>query len=371
MALQRITAAQAIGTLREFDAVIDARSESEFAEDHLPGAVNWPTLDDAERELIGTEYKQISAFDARKRGAALAARNIAAHIEQHVQALPQRWRPLVYCWRGGQRSGSLATVLAAIGFNVAVLEGGYREFRRAVLDDMETLPATLKYRVLCGRTGSAKSRLLQTLQAMQAQGAQVLDLEALACHKGSVLGPLPGQPQPSQKAFETAVWSALRQFDPARVVFVESESRTVGRLRVPERLLEQMRAAPCVEVQLPLAERVDFLLEDYAHFVQDTELFCQRLSALTEVRGAQQVAAWQALARLASSQDQAPLAQVVQELLLQHYDPVYLRSMQRNYTLFSQASELKLENARQSTLKAAVAELLAPPALEVQALKKR
>jgi len=364
MALHRITAADALAQYGTFDCVIDARSESEYAEDHLPGAVNWPTLNDDERHIVGTEYKQVSPFDARKRGAALAAFNIARHVQTHVLPHPRGWRPLVYCWRGGQRSGALSTVLAEIGFTVRVLEGGYRAFRREVLDQLQTLPATLHYRVLCGPTGSAKSRLLQ---ALAAQGAQVLDLEALACHRGSVLGPLPGQPQPSQKAFETAVWHRLRGFDPARPVFAESESRTIGRLRVPETLLVQLRASPCIRVHMALPARVSFLLQDYPHFVTDAELFCRQLQALTELRGVQTVQRWQALARAqataGSGQDPAapgPLAQVVLELLEQHYDPVYLRSMQRNFTHFAQARDLDLPDASAATLVHSAQALLSP-----------
>lgn len=346
MALKRITATEAIPRLAEFDAIVDARSESEFAEDRLPGAVNWPVLNDEERSLVGTEYKQASPFDARKRGAALVARNIARHVENHVMAHARGWRPLVYCWRGGQRSGALAMVLDQIGFNVHVLEGGYREFRRAVIAKLETLPAPLPLRVVCGRTGSAKSRLLQ---ALAAAGEQVLDLEALACHRGSVLGPLPGQPQPSQKAFETRLWQALRGFDPTRVVWAEGESRTIGRLRIPEPLLLRLRAAPCVQLQMPLAARVDFLLRDYAHFVHDVDSFCERLAALREVRGAEVVERWQAQAR------DGRLAAVVEELLVQHYDPVYQRSMQRNYAGFAAAPALDLADAAPASLAAAAA----------------
>ena len=343
-------AADAIVGLAAFDAVIDARSESEFAEDHLPGAVNWPVLNDAERAAIGTEYKQVSPFDARKRGAALAALNIAHHVQNHVMPLPRTWRPLVYCWRGGQRSGSLALVLDQIGFGVQVLEGGYREFRRAVLADLPTLPATLRFRVLLGRTGSAKSRLLH---ALAAEGAQVLDLEALANHRGSVLGLVPGQPQPSQKAFETAVWQALRSFDPARVVYAEGESRTIGRLRVPEELLVQLRASACVQVQMTVAARVDFLLDDYAHFVNDAEAFCERLQALRELRGADTIERWQQQARAGA------MAPVVEELLTAHYDPVYLKSMQRNFSGFAQAPVVDLVDASASSLAAAARALVA------------
>ncbi|MBI5717047.1 MAG: tRNA 2-selenouridine(34) synthase MnmH [Burkholderiales bacterium] len=361
MAIQRITADTAIERLASFDAVIDARSESEFAEDRLPGARNWPSLDDAERAEIGTVYKQVSAFEARKRGAVLVARNIARHLEQHVvnaaPALPREWAPLVYCWRGGQRSGALATVLDAIGFRVHVLEGGYREFRRAVLRELEVLPARLGFHVLCGRTGSGKSRLLGVLAEA---GAQVLDLEALASHRGSVLGPLPGQPQPSQKAFETALWTAMRRFDPARAVWAESESRTIGRLRVPEALLERLRAAPCLAIEMPLPARVRLLLQDYGHFVQDTESFCERLAALRELRGAETVGRWQALARAGDH------AQVVEELLLQHYDPIYQRSMSRNYAGFAAAQPLELRSGDEAELAAAARALCALHALRAQ-----
>lgn len=345
MALKRINAADVIAGLGGFDTLIDARSEGEFAEDHLPGAVNWPVLNDAERAAVGTEYKQVSPFDARKRGAALVSRNIARIVEAEVMSRPRGWRPLVYCWRGGQRSGSLALVLDQIGFYTQVLEGGYREFRRAVLAELETLPAALQLHVLCGRTGSAKTRLLR---ALAAGGEQVLDLEALACHRGSVLGPEPGQPQPTQKAFDTAVWQALRGFSPTRPVFVESESRLVGRLRVPEALLLRMRAAPCLQVQMPIEARVAFLLEDYAHFVSDTEAFCARLDALRDLQGKETVAAWQAEARAGR------VAGVVQALLQRHYDPVYTKSMQRHFAGLGQAPVLELPGADDRSLAGAL-----------------
>jgi tRNA 2-selenouridine synthase len=349
MALRRITADDAVTRWAAFDTIIDARSESEFALDHLPGAVNWPSLNDAERTLVGTEYKQVSPFDARKRGAVLVARNIATHVERELALKTRDWRPLVYCWRGGQRSGALATVLDHIGFQVHVLEGGYREFRRAVRDQLDTLPARLHLVAVCGRTGSGKSRLLQ---ALAGAGAQVLDLEALACHRGSVLGPLPDRPQPSQKAFETQVWNALRGFDPARPVYVESESRTIGRLRVPEALLLQLRGSACVQLQMPLPARVAFLLEDYAHFVDDVDSFCLRLDALREVCGAEVVGAWKAQAH------QGLLADVVQDLLTRHYDPIYTRSMQRNFTGFGTAPILNVVDGHAATLAVAARELV-------------
>lgn len=344
MGLRRIAAADAIARLAAFDAVIDTRSASEFALDRLPGAVNWPSLDDAERAQVGTMYVQQSPFLARKHGAVLVARNVARHIEHHVLAVERGWRPLVYCWRGGHRSGALATVLAQIGFTVHVLDGGYQAFRRAIGAEIATLPATLNLRVLCGRTGSAKTALLR---ALAARGAQVLDLEALAAHRGSVLGPEPGQAQPSQKAFETTLWQRLRGFDPARPVFTEGESRTIGRLRLPEPLLESLRAAPCLNVQMPLPARVDFLLADYAHFVRDTAAFAALLERLRELRGNAVVRRWQALAAAGDS------ALVVRELLEQHYDPIYERSMRSHFARLADAPRIELADAAPATLQAA------------------
>jgi tRNA 2-selenouridine synthase len=199
MPLTKISAADALAQLDTFSTIIDARSESEYALDRLPGAVNWPTLDDDERRIVGTEYKQVSAFDARKRGAVMAARNIATYIEAHTADKPKNWKPLTYCWRGGQRSGSLSLVLSQIGFDVHIIDGGYKAFRAEMLLDTARLASTFTYRVICGPTGSGKTRLLTSLAAA---GAQVLDLEALAEHRSSVLGLIPGQPQPSQKQLE-------------------------------------------------------------------------------------------------------------------------------------------------------------------------
>ena len=322
MSVQTVAAGEAIARLDDFSAVIDARSEAEYAEDHLPGALNWPSLNDEERKLVGTIYAQVSPFEAQKRGAALVAANIARHIERDVIDKPRSWQPLAYCWRGGKRSGSLALVLGQIGFKVSVIEGGYKAFRTAVLAALPELAARLEYRVICGPTGSGKTRLLH---ALAEAGAQVLDLEALASHRSSVLGMIPGQPQPTQKRFDTLVWDELRRFDPARPVFVESESRKVGNLAVPDALMERMRASPCLRLELPDDERVALLLEDYDFFVRDQALFCERLEALVQLRGKAVVQGWQA--QVGAGEIEA----VVRELLLKHYDPGYASSIGRNF----------------------------------------
>jgi tRNA 2-selenouridine synthase len=331
VSVQTIPAADAIVRLDDFSSVIDARSEAEYAEDHLPGALNWPSLNNEERKLIGTIYTQVNPFEAKKRGAALAAANIARHIERDVISEPRTWQPLVYCWRGGNRSGSLAMVLGQIGFKVSVIDGGYKAFRAAVLNVLPELAARLEYRVICGPTGSGKTRLLH---ALAQAGAQVLDLEGLASHRSSVLGTIPGQPQPTQKRFDTLVWDQLRRFDPARPVFVESESKKVGNLAVPDALIERMRASPCLRLELADDERVALLLEDYDYFVQDQAAFCERLDALTQLRGRATVEDWQQ--QVAAGK----IENVVRELLVKHYDPGYASSIARNFARYGEAKAI-------------------------------
>lgn len=349
MSLERISAEQALASLNDYSAVIDARSEGEYAEDHLPGAINWPSLNDEERKIVGTRYKQISQFEAKKLGAALVAKNIAAHIQREVLDKPREWQPLVYCWRGGKRSGSLALILDQIGFKVTLVDGGYKAFRAALVADLPQLAARHQYRVVCGPTGAGKTRLLH---ALAAQGAQVLDLEGLANHRSSVLGMIPGVPQPSQKAFDSLVWAALRSFDQSRPVYIESESKKVGNVAVPEGLIAAMRASPCLRLDLAEDERVALLLEDYDFFVKDCAFFCERLGALTEARGKEVVSDWQARAR------SGDLASVVRELLLLHYDPVYLQSMRRNFTQYDTAQVLAPRDHTAGAMQALARELL-------------
>lgn len=353
MPLHTLPATAVAARLHEFDTVIDARTEDEYAEDRLPQALNWPSLHNEERITIGTLYKQVNAFEAKKRGAALSARNIAAHIEREVLDKPKNWRPLVYCWRGGNRSGALATILSAIGFHVTLIEGGYKAWRNALLASLPGLVQGLALRVVCGPTGSGKTRLLH---ALAREGAQVLDLEALASHRSSVLGLVPGQPQPSQKRFDSLVWDALRHFDAARPVYVESESKKVGNLRVPEELMVAMRASPCLDLLLPDEERVALLMEDYAFFLEDPEFFCQRLDALSELRGRAVVQAWQAQVH----QGQSP--EVVRALLQEHYDPVYASSIRRNFTQYGAALPCPLADRSGAALQALAQAILAQEA---------
>ncbi|MES2263453.1 MAG: tRNA 2-selenouridine(34) synthase MnmH [Pseudomonadota bacterium] len=323
-----------LSRLDQFDAIIDARSPAEYALDHLPGAINCPVLDDAQRVLVGTTYKQVNAFEAKKMGAAMVAKNIGHHIETLWLDKPREWTPLIYCWRGGNRSGAMAHVLAKIGWPVVQLDGGYKEYRNHVNAALAETPA-LDFKVVCGTTGSGKSRLLQTLHSI---GAQVLDLEQLAAHRGSVLGHLPSQPQPSQKAFESAIWDRLRRFDPALPVFVESESKKVGALRVPAALMERMRASACISLQLSRPNRVRLLMEDYAHFAHDPAGLNAQLDYLVSLHGKEKIRRWQEMANAGQ------MPELVDELLAGHYDPAYVRSIDRNFINFGQAEVVQLDD---------------------------
>ena len=351
MALRTVTAAQTAAELASFDAIIDARSPAEFAEDHLPGAINWPVLDDEQRRVVGTLYVQSSALAARKLGAAMVGRNIAGHLDRWMADKPRDWQPLVYCWRGGQRSGALAWFLDQIGFRTAKLAGGYKGFRGVVRQDLVDWPARFDFRVLAGRTGSGKTRLLQ---ALLADGAQVLDLEGLACHRGSILGGLPGQPQPTQKAFDSRLWQALRVLDAARPVFVESESKKIGRLQLPDALVQRMHShGQVLRVEMPDSARVQLLLEDYGFFAQDPERFCRLLDGLLVLRGRETVGRWQALAR------SGQWADVFGKMMLEHYDPLYGRSMGSHFQGLSDANRVALPDGGDQSLQAAAQQLMA------------
>jgi len=340
-----------VAELDAFDEVIDVRSPAEFALDHVPQALNCPVLDDAERAKVGTLYAQVSPFDAKKLGAALVSKNIARHIEERFRGKEKSWRPLVYCWRGGQRSGAMAHVLRQVGWDAATLAGGYRAYRREVLAQLEALPARFNFRVVCGATGSGKSRLLE---ALSGAGAQVLDLERLASHRGSLLGGLPGEPQPSQKMFDSLVWGALRRLDPAQVVFAEAESKKIGQLQVPSKLLERMREGECLRLDVPSPERVRFLIAEYRHFLGEPRALEEKLRGLTTRYGHAVIERWLAQVHAGAWEE------LVSDLLATHYDPAYLRATAQNYLNYEKARSISLERLDLAAFEAAAARLVKP-----------
>ncbi len=337
----------------EFDEIIDVRSPAEFAEDHMPGAVNCPVLSNEERARVGTIYKQESPFAAKKLGAALVARHIAEHIEARFLDKPREWKPLIYCWRGGKRSGAMTHVLRQIGWHACALEGGYKSYRRHVVAELAELPRRFSFRVVTGATGSGKSRLLE---ALAAQGAQVLDLEALAAHKGSVLGGLPDEAQPSQKMFESRLLAVLQGLTFAEPVYVEAESRKIGQLQVPDALLETMRAGPCLRIEATDAARVRFLIGDYDYFLADPTSLKEKLDCLRELQSGETLAHWNALI------DARDWPALVAELLERHYDPLYRRSQGKNYAHFAEAPRFATDDLSPAGLTKLATEILATSA---------
>lgn len=303
-----------------YSELIDVRSPSEFAADHIPGAINLPALDDAERAQVGTIYKQCP-FTARKVGAAIVARNISQHIMGHFASKDKGYYPLVYCWRGGQRSNSMATVLAQIGWQVMILQGGYKTYRAHVRTQLQQVPEEFTYQVLCGLTGTGKTPILQRLAS---QGAQVIDLEGLANHRGSLLGEQP-LPQPSQKYFESLLLQKLQTFNPCKPVWVEAESNKIGSIYLPRSLWQKMIQASCIEIQMPLSERIHLLLQEYSHLIARPDVLKSKLQQLKSRLGKERLGEWNHLV------DTNQWEALVGDLLQHHYDPAYTQALQRCY----------------------------------------
>ncbi len=299
-----------------YDTVIDVRSPAEFAEDHMPGAINLPALDNAQRAEVGTIYKQVSAFDARTRGAGMVVRNVADHIDGPLAGKDGAWRPLVYCWRGGQRSGVFATILGEIGWRAETVKGGYMTFRRLVQPYLYDGPLPHRFVLLDGYTGTAKTDLLQRLAA---RGVQIIDLEGLAHHRGSLLGARP-EGQPSQKGFETALAVALQVCDPGKPVLIEAESSKIGRITLPKALWLKMCAAPRIVVTAPIDARASYLAAAYREVIADPESLAERLTALRRVRGHGVVDQWISLSR------KGDLVGLTKALMVEHYDLAYAKS---------------------------------------------
>ncbi|HEY2863133.1 MAG TPA: tRNA 2-selenouridine(34) synthase MnmH [Casimicrobiaceae bacterium] len=328
---------------------IDVRSPAEFAEDHIPGARNHPVLDDGERARVGALHA-VSPFEARRLGAALVARNIAQMLETAFAEQSREWSPLVYCWRGGQRSRAVVHVLNEVGWRAVQLDGGYRAYRRHVVARLAVEPARYLFVVLCGLTGSGKSQLLR---ALDDAGAQTLDLEHMAQHRGSLLGEVPDVTQPSQKQFETELLSALDALDARRPVYIESESRRIGAIQLPDALLHRMRAGAAIVVHTPLPQRVALLKSEYAHFLRCPVPLLERLRPLIALYGRAAYARWEALAK------GGEWDALIGELLETHYDPLYGRSLARHFAAAVPSAAFNLRDCSPSGFASLAAEVLA------------
>ena len=300
-----------------FDSIIDVRSPSEFREDHIPNAINLPVLDDMQRESIGTIYNQSNPFEAKRVGAALVAQNISVYLQTELAEKDRNWRPLIYCWRGGHRSGAMAKIFSDIGWHTCVIEGGYKAYRKTVLDGLDQLPQQFQLILLSGATGTAKTHILRTAAKM---GAQVLDLEKLANHRGSLLGSEPGISQPAQKLFESRLVACLSSFDSTRPVYIEAESNKIGQVHIPSALWASMRKALRVTITAPLAARVAFLQRDYRHIIENSDNLMKMLSGLRRRYSKKKFESWQADIKSHNWDG------FVTAILKTHYDPAYARS---------------------------------------------
>ena len=315
-----------------FEEIIDVRTPAEYEIDHIPKANNFPVLDNDERIQIGTLYKE-SVFQAKQQGAALITSNISSYLSKHFASRPETWHPLIYCWRGGKRSEALTHILNQIGWQATRLPGGYKAYRKMVGDGIDALAPRLNLKVICGRTGVGKSALLNSLQK---NGAQILDLEKLANHRGSVLGnPVTGQ-QPTQKFFDSTLCQALRSLHNDQVVYVEAESRRIGKIQLPTSLLNAIRAAECIRLECDFDARIEYLIDEYEHFLKDSALLESALSLLIPFIGKQKINQWINW----KSRDDA--REMVRGLLSDHYDPIYIRSMKEHFTHYADAQIINI-----------------------------
>jgi tRNA 2-selenouridine synthase len=243
--------------------LLDVRSPGEFAKGHIPGALSFPLFSDEERAEVGTCYKQTGPEAALQLGLQYVGPKMAGFVAQ-AGALAAHRRIAVHCWRGGNRSQSMAWLLRMAGFDVITLQGGYKSYRNFVLGFFPRPQFQLK--VLGGPTGSGKTKILHALQRL---GEQILDLEALAHHKGSAFGSIGEAPQPTPEQFENDLQHDLEQLDPTRVVWIENESRSIGRVYVPDSICAQMKISPLLHIQIPEDARIQNLLQDYTHSDQN------------------------------------------------------------------------------------------------------
>lgn len=332
---------------KSYDLIIDARSPREYEEDHIPGAINLPVVDNEEYAEVGTLHRT-DPMAAYQIGAVYSLKNVARHLQEHLVKYDRKSKILVYCFRGGKRSRVWLDVLDTIGYRVEKLKGGWKAYRCWVNEQLQSLPVRYRYIALSASTGCGKTRLLH---ALQEQGAQVLDLEGIAVHRGSVIGGVPGRPQPTQKLFDGELLRQLRELDPMRPVWVEAESKKIGDVQLPDALLGTMRAGMTIRVEAPMEQRVRLLREDYRHFEEDPQFMLTRLSYLRPLVGGQEIEKWRQLT------EERQIPQLLERLMRVHYDPAYRRSILRNYPDFDKAPLVMLEDVSPEALRPVAASM--------------
>ena len=348
MSLERLEHISLPHDLTEFDEVIDVRSPAEFEQDHLPGAMNLPVLDNTQRTEVGTLYRH-NPFEARRLGARYVSESIARHLAGPLAGLAPGWNPLLYCWRGGQRSSSFATVLRSVGWRARILKGGYKAYRRFVMEDLDRILVSrdLRFKVISGLTGVGKTRLLQFLKE---QGAQVIDLEALANHRGSLLGSL--GPQPTQRRFESSLHTTLSLMDPSRPIYTEAESSRIGTVYLPPCLWRKFSESKVIEIMLSVPERVKLLLQDYEHFPRLPDALSSSLRQLRKLRGSAQVEEWQ------ESISQRLWPEFVTSLLENHYDLCYRRPGSPDSNYQAPTEQIRLPGSSPASFREAASHLI-------------
>ena len=303
-----------------FDAIIDVRSPSEFSTDHVPNAINLPALTDSERGDVGSIYKNFSPFEARKLGGALIAENVGQHLKKVLVKNKQTWKPLIYCWRGGQRSKAFATVLSEVGWKVSVIEGGYKSYRRIIYRSLYQDTFERKIYLIAGNTGTAKTQILKLLGD---EGVNIIDLEGLAKHKGSVFGSL-DDVQPSQKSFESELYRIIQSFDPKEPIVLEAESNKIGQISLPSALWKKMRTANRIILSGPIEQRSKYLVKEYLLLIRDQKRFLKKLASLKQIQGHERILYWSKLFK------EKNYIELAQELITHHYDPRYRISSDKN-----------------------------------------